>query len=217
MRVTLEPAINATSKDELRRRLRRVKDLTDVVQIDVVDGRFAKPRNVADPVIIQKELPPEKIHLHLMVEDNAAAIEQWRTIAPRRISFHIESETQVEGLLTLLLAEGIERGLALGPSTALERVLPYAAAIDFLLFVSVPPGRSGQAFSPATIDRIRAVREKFPSLPIGVDGGVTLDLIRSLIDAGATSIAVGSAIFSAKDPRFAITEFQDMIAGPRTA
>jgi ribulose-phosphate 3-epimerase len=190
-----------------------MKDLADIIQIDVVDGIFAQPENIVDLNIVRRELPPEKIHVHLMVEESEEALEKWRPIAPRRITIHVEAERDLVSVLTLLLAEGIERGLALGPSTPLDRVLPYINTIDFLLFVSVPPGRSGQLFDPTTMERVRTMRQKLPQLPIGVDGGVTKDLLKPLATAGATSIAVGSALFEAPNPRLAFMEFREMLSG----
>lgn len=217
MNAILEPAINVYSKEELRRRIRLMKDLAESIQIDVVDGKFAQPENIADVKTVQRELAPEKTHVHLMVEDVTKSLEEWRPVVPARITVHVEMKDNIQGILTLLLAEGIDRGLALGPATPLERVLPHIPSIDFLLFVSVPPGKSGQAFDPTTVGRVRTMREKFPSLPIGVDGGVTRDLLLPLAEAGATSVSLGSALFDTPRPRLTFTQFRDLLASADAA
>lgn len=215
MPVVIEPAINVYAKDEFRRRIRLLRDLADIIQIDVVDGVFASPENIADVKFVERELPPQRVHVHLMVEESEDYLEKWRPVAPRRITVHVEAERDLVSVLTLLSAEGIERGLALGPSTPLERVLPHIPDIDFLLFVSVPPGKSGQQFDPATLSRVRTMRERFPRLPIGVDGGVTRDLLRPIAEAGATSVAIGSALYDTPNPRLTFVEFRDILAGTR--
>lgn len=215
MSVVLEPAINVYSKEEFRRRLRLMRDLADTIQIDVADGVFASPKNFTDIKTIEREVPPGKIHVHLMVDESEEYLEQWRPVAPRRITVHVEAERDLVSVLTLLRAEGIERGLALGPSTPLERVLPHIREIDFLLFVSVPPGKSGQQFDPATLERVRTMRERFPKLPIGVDGGVTRELLRPLAEAGATSVAIGSALYDTPNPRLTFVEFRELLGSTR--
>lgn len=210
--VVLEPAVNVSAAEELRRRIRLVRDAAWMMQIDVADGILAQPKNVADPRTVAAELPPEKTHIHLMVEDVAAALDAWCPISPRRITFHVETSQAVPLLLERLHSDGIERGLALGPETPLERAVPHARAIDFLLFVSVPPGRSGQTFDPTTPGRVRLMHERFPRLRIGVDGGVKRDLFEPLVRAGVSSVSIGSAIFSSDDPLGEFTRLQDALA-----
>lgn len=214
MEVVLEPAINVYARDEFLRRVQLLKDLAESVQVDVADGIFAKPKNFSDPKIAGAVLSPRQAHVHLMVADHAAALSDWLPILPGLLTFHIEAVPEPTGLLSLLRAEGIERGLGIGPETPLERVVPYLDAVDALLFVSVPPGKSGQKFDERTPDRVRIVHERFPRVRIGVDGGVTTAHFPALVRAGARRLSIGSALFERPDPRQA---FLDMRRALRAA
>ncbi len=208
MTITIEPTINVYAREEYRERLRLVRDIAELVQIDVIDGIFAKPMNFSDVATTARVLPGRRVHVHLMVEDIAASAERWIPLVPRRITCHVEVAQSLPTFFGRLREAKIERGLALRPQTSLDRIAPYLPDIDFLLFVSVPPGPSGQAFDPHTIERVRTIHARYPQLPIGVDGGVTGPLIAPLIDAGATSLSFGSAIFTAPDPQEALREYQ---------
>lgn len=205
----LEPAINTASVEEMLARLRLVRGLVDWVQIDVSDGEFAHPQTVHAPSVVVRELSEIQVHVHLMVQDVPHYLDAWMPVRPKRITIHIEAEPRPQRAFAKLREQGIERGLALGPSTSVDRVFPFLDEIDFLLFVSVPPGRSGQSFDPTTLLRLRTVHTLRPQLRIGVDGGITPDLVRPLLDAGATSLSVGSGIFSSPDPRAALGTYSE--------
>ena len=210
----LVPALNASTEQELLDRCRIIRPLAPpLVQVDVSDGVFGVPKNVAVPSLVARELHGVRLDIHLMVHDVVGAIGEWRSVMPERITVHCEALADPRPLLTEILEGGVTPGLALGPDTKTERVEPFLYAIDFLLFVSVPPGRSGQPFDPRTIERVRAVRETHPGLNIGVDGGVTAALIPELLGAGATTICAASAIFDANDPREAYKELKRLVDG----
>lgn len=198
----LLPALNAPSAEAFREQARVVRSFSPPwVQIDVADGILGTPKNFADPLLVQRELSGVRIDVHLMVREvGPAVLEPWLGIAPARLTLHVEAGGDLRQPLSEIRRAGSERGLALGPDTPVERILPYLDVIDLLLFVGVPPGRSGQRFDPNTLVRIRAVRERSSELAIGVDGGVTAELVPALKSAGATVIAVASALFSAPDP-----------------
>jgi len=193
--IILEPAINVYSREEYIRRIGLVKNLAKIVQFDVIDGIFAQPGNFNDPRIIFHELDSSKVHLHFMVNDTMREIKKWIVYHPKRITLHIESPDFSEKQIEILKAERIGVGLACVPSTPLEKLVPFLDKVDFILVLSVPPGRNGQKFSHNTFKRVHALRVKFPKVTLGVDGGIGQQQIRSLVDAGVSSIAIGSAIF----------------------
>jgi ribulose-phosphate 3-epimerase len=193
--VILEPAINVYSREEYIRRISAVKNIAKIVQFDVIDGVFAQPKNFNDPRIIFNEIDSSSVHLHLMVNDTMNEIKKWIAYRPKRITMHIESPDFSEKQIGMLGEEKIEAGLACVPSTPLEKIVPFLNKVDFILLLSVPPGRNDQKFSPNTFERVHALRAKFPEIILGVDGGIKQQQIRLLMDAGANSVTVGSAMF----------------------
>lgn len=198
---TLVPALNASSEQEFVERARILRTLAPPwVQVDVADGMFGIPKNVAYPALAERELVGLRLDIHLMVQDVSAAVSAWGAITPGRMTVHCEVLDDPAAALADIRSRGSFRGLALGPETLPDRVAPHLRGTDFLLFVAVPPGRSGQAFDTRILERIRAVRAGNPSLDIGVDGGVTAALVPKIKKAGATTICAASAMFSAPDP-----------------
>lgn len=210
----LIPAINAATEEGFREQARIFQGLGSAwAQVDVSDGILGVPSNLNLPSIVERELPDTKLDIHLMVRDAAAAVRAWKAVAPARLTIHVEAQGEIHAILRAIREAGAERGLALSPDTPVTRVEPYLEAIDLLLFVAVPPGKSGQTFDPATVGRVRAVRVRHPSLNVGVDGGITAGRIPDLLAAGATTIVVASAIFSEADPRAAYRELQALVRG----
>lgn len=208
----LVPAINAYTEEEFVERAQLLREL-DVrsAQIDVSDGIFGVPKNFSSPELAARELPGLKLDIHLMIRDALAAVTSWKLVLPIRLTAHVEVLRDPLVVLEQVRAVGSARGLALGPQTPVEAVQPYVSEIDFLLFVAVPPGRSGQRLDPETPARIRAVRQEHPTLPIGVDGGVTAAVIPELLAAGATTIVVASALFNAPDPKATYAELKRLV------
>lgn len=206
------PALNAHTEEEFVERAQLLRELNvRGVQLDVSDGIFGIPENFSSPKVAARELAGMKLDVHLMVRDVLHGIATWQTVLPVRLIVHLEVLRDPPTVLEQIRAAGSERGLALGPQTPVDAVQPYLPDVDFLLFVAVPPGRSGQRFDLETLSRIKTVHERHPRLPLGVDGGVTAALIPSLLAAGATTIAVGSALFHAPDPAAAYAELQRLV------
>ncbi|TSC73087.1 MAG: ribulose-phosphate 3-epimerase-like [Parcubacteria group bacterium Gr01-1014_38] len=209
---SLLPAINAYTEEEFVERAQLLRALNvRCIQLDISDGIFGIPENFSNPEIAARELPGMKLDIHLMARDVLAAIAVWHKILPVRITVHIEVLRDPRAVLEQIRTAGSERGLALGPQTPVETVQPHLREIDFLLFVAVPPGRSGQRLDPETPSRIQTVRQQYPHLPIGVDGGVTATVVPQLLAAGATTITVASALFSAPDPKAAYAELKRLV------
>ena len=181
-----------------------------MVQFDVIDGFFARPSNFNDPKIIFNELDSSAVHLHLMVNDTMSEIKKWIAYRPRRITLHIESPDFSDKQIEILKEQKIEVGLACNPTTSLEKIIPFLSKVNFILLLSVPPGRNGQIFSTNTFERVRALRAKFPWIVLGVDGGIKEQQIRPLVDVGANSITIGSAMFDG-DAKANFEKFSEVI------
>lgn len=208
----LVPAVNAADEKTFVARARLVRAFgCPWVQVDVADGLFGTPGNFATPAASERELQGLNVDVHLMVQAALESVYAWSAASPARLTIHAEVTSDPAPVLAAIRDQGVERGLALSPDTPVERVEPLLAEVDFLLFVAVPPGRSGQPFDPNTLERVRSVRWKWPDLNIGVDGGVNANLIPELLAAGATTLCCSSAIFDSLDPAAAYEELRALV------
>jgi len=107
----------------------------------------------------------------------------------------VEAGGALTDYFEILEKNKVKKGLAIAPSTPLEKISPFVKIVDYLLILSVAPGRNGQTFIPNTIDRLSTIHKKFPALKIGVDGGVGEKHLLELKRVQASTVVVGSSIF----------------------
>ena len=179
-----------------------------VVHVDVMDGQFV-PNLTLGPAVVKAvrrvtELP---IDVHLMVERAERHLDAFVDAGASWVSVHVEAVSHLQRAVAQLSERGVEAGVVLNPSTplsALEEILPE---VDYVLLMSVNPGFSGQAFIPSTFDKLRRLRKIIDDrglrARIEVDGGVSRENIRSVVEAGAEIVVAGSASFAAGDPETA--------------
>ncbi len=224
MKKTIIPAILVKNKKDFFARLDVAAQLSDTVQIDVMDGLFVKnetPRDLnsgkwfaeylvahSDYRTSDRQIP--SVELHLMVVDPWKVIRQWHEFEQlKRAIWHLEAPIEHAELTEVVDGLGIVPGLAINPKTKLTELTPYLAkkdnvtTPDHVLVMGVTPGWSGQKFETSSLGKIRTLRKKFPKLSIGVDGGMNEKTIPSVIKAGANVINAAGSIFLASDPRVA--------------
>ncbi|NQV12922.1 MAG: ribulose-phosphate 3-epimerase [Parcubacteria group bacterium] len=209
----LVPAILAKSLTEFEAKIRQVEDLVDMVQIDVMDGKFVPNETFNEIDKIAEVETSLKYDIHLMVADVAGAIDRWSGLNPQRITFHLEAvdSDKIEEIIGEIRNLDMEVGLAINPDTDLAEIEPQLAKIDFVLVMGVNPGFSGQKFQGSTLERIKEIKKDHPDLKVGVDGGVNTDNAADLVAAGVDELAVGSRIFTSNDVRAAVEEFSRYI------
>ena len=183
----------------------------ELLHLDIMDGHFV-PNLTFGPLVVRAIASRSKIALdaHLMVTDPDALIADLITAPVARIAVHVEVCDHLQRTLESIRSAGVEAGIAINPASAislLEDALPWA---DFVLVMSVNPGFGGQAFIPETLAKIRRLRRMAGNRPldIAVDGGVCLENVASLVEAGATTLIAGSAIFGLEDRAAAIADLR---------
>jgi ribulose-phosphate 3-epimerase len=180
-----------------------------LVHVDVMDGRFV-PNISLGPVVVEacRRATRLPIDVHLMIESAELYLDAFADAGASSISVHVEAMPHLQRAIDHLRKRGVKGGVALNPSTplgSLEEILPEA---DFVLVMSVNPGFSFQKLLPASLDKIRRLRETIQardlSARIQVDGGVHGGNIRAVVESGADIVVAGAAAFAGGDPEAAV-------------
>ena len=179
----------------------------DVVHFDVMDNHYV-PNLTFGPMIceaLRNYGIKAPIDVHLMVKPVDDLISKFADAGASFISFHPEASEHIDRSLQLILDAGCQPGLVFNPATPLHYLDHVMDKLHHILIMSVNPGFGGQAFIPSTLDKVRAVRQRINEsgrdIRIEIDGGVKVDNIRAIAEAGADMFVAGSAIFSQPDYR----------------
>lgn len=175
----------------------------DIVHFDVMDNHYV-PNLTIGPLVckaLRDHGITAPIDVHLMVKPVDRIIPDFAEAGASYITFHPEASEHVDRSLQLIRSLGCKAGLVFNPATPLSYLDYVMDKVDMILLMSVNPGFGGQAFIPATLDKLRAARARIDEsgLPIRleIDGGVKVDNIREIKAAGADTFVAGSAIFGA--------------------
>ena len=193
----------------------------DLVHFDVMDNHYV-PNLTIGPLVckaLRDYGVTAGIDVHLMVKPVDRIIPEFAAAGATFITFHPEATEHVDRSLRLVRDHGCRCGLVLNPATPVNVLDHVLEDLDMVLLMSVNPGFGGQSLIPYVLDKVRAVRERIDGLgkPIRleVDGGVNVDNIRAVAEAGADTFVAGSAIFGAGDYARAIARMRDRLAGVR--
>ena len=191
------PAILEKDITEIQKKLDLVKDVAELVQVDIADGKF-----VDNTTIKLEELKSIKtdlhLEIHLMVENPREYFQTCQELGAYRVFWHYEADSDIDGAVAFARTFSFKKGLVLNQESAIAKLQRSCQCLDGVMLMGIVPGKQGQAFIPATVERVRKLREVF-SGSISVDGGVSEQNIKALIAAGATDLVTGSALFGASD------------------
>ena len=194
----------------------------DVVHFDVMDNHYV-PNLTFGPMICQSLRDygiTAPIDVHLMVSPVDDLIVQFANAGADIITFHPEASQHVDRSLQLIKDNGCKAGLVLNPATPLNALDHVMDRLDVILLMSVNPGFGGQSFIPSTLDKIKLVKQRIVEsgrdIRLEVDGGVKVDNIAEIAEAGADMFVAGSAIFSQTDYRKVIESMRAELAGVST-
>jgi ribulose-phosphate 3-epimerase len=177
----------------------------DVIHFDVMDNHYV-PNLTIGPLVceaLRKRGIKAPIDVHLMVQPVDELARAFAGAGASWISFHPEATRHVDRTISLIRELGCRPGLVLNPATPLDCLDYTLPQLDLVLLMSVNPGFGGQAFIPGSLPKLRAVRERITALDrpvmLEVDGGIKIDNIRRVAEAGADVFVAGSAIFGSGD------------------
>lgn len=197
----LSPSILAADFYILGQQIKEVEEAgAGYLHVDVMDGMFVPSISFGMPVLASiRKSTKLFLDVHLMIEKPERYIEEFARCGADLINFHIEATEDVEGVIQKIRSLGKKVGITIKPATPAEAIEPYLKLVDMVLVMTVEPGFGGQKYIPESTERIRQARqmatELGTELDIQVDGGITHDNVKVVLDAGANVIVAGSAVF----------------------
>ena len=177
----------------------------DVIHFDVMDNHYVPNLTFGAPICkaLRDYGITAPIDVHLMVKPVDRIIPDFAKAGASMITFHVEASEHVDRTLQLIKEHGCKAGVVLNPATPLHHLDYIMDKIDMILLMSVNPGFGGQSFIPNTLEKLRAVRQRIihsgHDIRLEIDGGVKIDNIRQIAEAGADMFVAGSAIFGQPD------------------
>lgn len=197
----LSPSILAADFKVLGQEMKKTEENgAAYIHFDVMDGMFVPSISFGMPVLASIHDATEQfMDAHLMVQEPIRYVEAFQKAGADYVTVHLEACEDVKTTLDKIHACGMKAGLAVNPETDVKELVPYMEDVEMILIMSVQPGFGGQKFIPESLDKIREVRamlnEKNLEIDIQVDGGIYVENVREVLDAGANVIVAGSAVF----------------------
>lgn len=201
MNYVLSPSILAADFKVLGQEMKKTEENgAAYIHFDVMDGMFVPSISFGMPVLASIHDATEQfMDAHLMVQEPIRYVEAFQKAGADYVTVHLEACEDVKTTLDKIHACGMKAGLAVNPETDVKELVPYLEDVEMILIMSVHPGFGGQKFIPESLDKIREVRvmlnEKNLEIDIQVDGGIYVENVREVLDAGANVIVAGSAVF----------------------
>ena len=201
--------LNLNKENANRKIYDKKKKKIDCFHIDVMDGQFVENNNVdlmKDYALITSHISNLGIDVHLMVNNIEEFVEEYLSLSPRIITFHIESSKDEDRTLKLIKKikeSGTKVGIAISPDTNIDEIKKYLGMIHMVLVMTVIPGKGGQSLIPKTIQKIKNLREyineKKIDIDIEADGGINGENAKDVIKAGANILVIGTYLLNSEN------------------
>jgi ribulose-phosphate 3-epimerase len=211
MPVKIAPSILSADFGRLAEEVRAIEAAgADYVHVDVMDGRFV-PNITIGPLVVEavKRATSLPLDVHLMIVEPEKYVGDFIKAGANLVTVHVEVSPHLHRTLQQIRSLGAKPSVVLNPSTSLTTIEEVLTEVDQILLMSVNPGFGGQAFIPATVDKVRRLRAMLEAkglhaVDIEVDGGINAETAKLVTAAGATVLVAGNAVFKTKDYKAAI-------------
>ena len=184
----------------------------ELIHVDVMDGHFV-PNITIGPLIVKALRPVTNLPLdvHLMIENPGSYIDAFAKAGADYLTVHVEACPHLHRVIQAIKEKGVKAGVALNPHTPLSSISEIIDELDLILIMSVNPGFGGQKFIPNALNKLRETQQLLNDqglthIEVEVDGGVKLENIKEISDAGAELIVSGSGVYKTEDPQKTIQE-----------
>ena len=202
------PSLLMCDFGDLRTEINRLEAAgTEVLHLDVMDGHFVP--NLTYGMLIVAGLRKHTgmpLDVHLMISDPLKYAKDFVDAGADLLTFHVEAVADPAAVAKKISSLGVGVGVAINPSTSMERLGDCLDHCDLVLVMSVEAGFGGQAFNPIAMERLRELRQRYPNLLLEIDGGINGQTIAIARAAGCDLFVVGSAIFRQRDYGVAIKD-----------
>jgi len=215
-RIEIAPSVLASNFAKLGEEVRAVEEGgADVIHVDVMDGHFVPNISIGIPVVKSlRKATRLPLDVHLMIEEPETYIAEFVRAGADRVLIHQEATVHLDRALAMIREQGAQAGAAINPATPVAMLTEVLDKVDTVLVMSVNPGFGGQKFIPGAIEKIRQLnqwRARYnASFRIEVDGGVDLENLAELAQAGANTFVAGTSIFHKPDPAAATRQMRKL-------
>lgn len=217
--IELAPSILSADFSNLGGSVNKIeKGGAHLIHVDVMDGHFVP--NISFGASVMKSLLGKTnipFDVHLMIENPDKYIEDFVTDNTKYITVHEEACVHLNRTIQHIKSLGVKAGVAINPATSLTSLDYILEDVDMVLIMSVNPGFGGQKFIPSALEKARALssikKDNNMNFAIEIDGGVTLDNAKEVIDAGVEILVAGSSVFGAENPELRVKEFLNIFEG----
>lgn len=204
-KVRIAPSILSADFARLAEDIREVETGgCEIIHVDVMDGHFV-PNLTIGPLVVKslRKVTQLPLDVHLMIDEPIRYVEDFAKAGSDWLTIHVEATDKVSETLSKIKELGMKPGLSLRPGTPIESLEPYLDQVELVLVMSVEPGFGGQSFMPDQMEKVKWLKQRFKG-EISVDGGVNAKTFQTVIDAGATILVAGSAVFGSENRAEAI-------------
>lgn len=209
----LSPSLLSADFANLEQQIKLIEQLqVPYLHLDVMDGVFVPNISIGIPVIKSiRKVSKMVFDVHLMIVEPEKYVEAFYKAGADIINFHAEATKDIAGTIKKIKDLGVKAGITLKPATDVSAIEDYLSELDLVLIMSVEPGFGGQKFMPKQLSKVKELakikKEKNLNFEIEIDGGIDIQNVKTVLDAGVDVVVAGSAVFGAKDIQKAVEGF----------